>query len=76
MLREPEEFSRPEIGRLLHTIRVESHVSGCGFEIKLRQAARLNQVTAETFGRHSKPHGMDFLLARLRKRLVVRWAPP
>jgi hypothetical protein len=49
-------------------------VNGLGFEVKILQGRRLNQVIAETFGRKSLPHGMDFLLAHLRKRLVVRWA--
>jgi hypothetical protein len=65
---------RPEPGLLLHTIRVVSHVAGMGFEIKLRQGKRLNQVLVETFGRCSKPHGMDWLVRNLRKRLVIRWA--
>lgn len=69
----PDYPSRPKPGLLLHTIRVESHVAGLGFEIKLRQGNRLNQVVAETFGRQSKPHGLDYLLAHLRRRLVYRW---
>lgn len=69
----PDRTERPEVGLLLHTIRVESHVAGIGFEIKIRQAKRLNQVVAETFGRQSKPHGMDFFLAKLRSKLVTRW---
>jgi hypothetical protein len=70
----PDYIPRPGPGMLLHTIRVESHVNGLGFEVKILQGRRLNQVIAETFGRKSLPHGMDFLLAHLRKRLVVRWA--
>jgi len=70
----PSRLDRPEVGLLLHTIRVESHVAGLGFEIKLRQSGRINQVVAETFGRQSRPHGLDFILAKLRQKLVVRWA--
>ena len=58
---------------LLHTIRVESHVNGVGFEIRVKQAQRLNQVVLETFGRESKPMGIDCLARNLRKRLVTRW---
>jgi hypothetical protein len=64
---------RPEPEMLLHTIRVTNHVEGFGFEVKIRQAERLNQVVAETFGRRSKPMGVDHIAATLRKRLVVRW---
>ena len=66
-------IERPAPGVLLHTIRVESHVAGVGFEIKLRQGKRLNQVVAETFGRQSKPIGIDLVTRRLRERLVTRW---
>jgi len=64
---------RPEPGLLLHTIRVESHVAGLGFEIKVMQAQRLNQVVIETFGRKSKPIGVDCMIRNLRKKLVTRW---
>lgn len=69
----PDYFDRPEAGLLLHTIRVESHLGGLGFEIKVRQGDRLNQIIAETFGRKSKPHGLDWLAKSLRKKLVTRW---
>lgn len=69
----PDYFGRPEPGLLLHTIRVESHVAGLGFEIKVRQGRRLNQIVAETFGRQSAAHGMDWLTRHLREKLVVRW---
>ena len=68
-----DRIERPKIGMLLHTIRVESHVQGIGFEIKVRQGKRLNQIVAETFGRSSQPHGMDWLTTHLRQRLVIRW---
>lgn len=61
-------------GQLLHTIRIESHLFGFGFEVKVFQAARRNQIIAESFGRKSNPHGMDWLVRNLRKRLAVRWA--
>ena len=61
----PDYIPRPEPGMVLHRIRVESMVSGTGFEILVRQGRRLNQVVAETFGRRSLPHGMDFLMAHL-----------
>src|ERR1017187_231573 len=64
---------RPEPGMLLHTIRVESHLMGVGFEIKVRQGNRLNQIVVETFGRLSNPHGCDWLAKHLRERLVTRW---
>lgn len=64
---------RPAIGLLRHTVRVENHLDGTGFEIRLLQGERLNQVVAETFGRRSKPHGLDFLLRKLRRRLLVNW---
>jgi len=69
----PDRIERPEPGMLLHTIRIESHVSGIGFEVKVKQAKRLNQVILETFGRESKPMGIDCLARNLRKRLVTRW---
>ena len=69
----PERVGRPQPGRLRHTIRIENHLDGTGFEIRLLQGERLNQVVAETFGRQSKPHGLDFLLRKLRARLIVRW---
>ena len=47
---------------------------GIGFEIKVHQGKRLNQIVAETFGAFSKPHGTDWLMRHLRKKLVVRWA--
>ena len=70
----PDYIPRPEQGMLLHTIHVESHVAGLGFEIKVKQAKRLNQVVLETFGRQSHPVGIDCLARNLRKRLVTRWA--
>lgn len=69
----PEPLGRPRPGQLRHTIRIENHLDGTAFEIRLRQGERLNQVVAETFGRQSKPHGLDFLLRKLRTRLLVRW---
>ncbi|MGO9705596.1 MAG: hypothetical protein ACLPYZ_10280, partial [Limisphaerales bacterium] len=69
----PDRIERPEPGMLLHTIRVESHVAWIGFEIKVRQGERLNQIVAETFGRSSDPHGVDWLTRHLRERLVTRW---
>ena len=69
----PDYVPRPEPGLLLKTIHVTDHVLGCGFEIKLHQGRRLNQIVAETFGRSSTPHGMDWLARNLRKRLVMRW---
>ena len=69
----PDYIPRPEPGLLLKTIHVTDHVSGCGFEIKLRQGRRLNQIIAETFGRVSQEHGLDWLTRNLRKRLVTRW---
>ena len=69
----PDYAVRPEPGRLLHTIRVESHVAGIGFELVVRQARRLNQVTVHCFGRASRPHGVDWLVRHLRARLVTRW---
>lgn len=65
---------RPKPGMLLHTIRIENHVGGFGFEVKVKQADRLNQVVLETFGRCSSPVGVDVLARNLRKRLVTRWA--
>jgi hypothetical protein len=59
-----------EVGRLLHTIRVESHVAGVGFEVVVRKARRRNQITAETFGRRSRPHGLDWLARHLRRKLL------
>lgn len=73
MANPPEYIGRPEPGKPLYTIRIENHVEGTGFEIKVFQSTRLNQVIAETFGRRSKPHGMDTITKELRKRLVVRW---
>lgn len=70
----PDYIPRPQAGLLLHTIRIESHVGGIGFEIKVHQGKRLNQIVAETFGAFSKPHGTDWLMRHLRKKLVVRWA--
>ena len=69
----PEPIRRPQPGHLRHTLRIENHLDGTAFEIRLLQGARLNQVVAETFGRQSKPHGLDFLLRKLRSRLLVRW---
>jgi hypothetical protein len=69
----PDRIERPEIGMLLHTIRVESHIAGTGFEIKIRQGNRLNQIVVETFGRMSQPHGVDWLTRHLREKLVTRW---
>lgn len=66
-------FPRPIAGLLLKTIRVTDEVEGCSFEIKIRQSQRLNQVTAETFGRTSKPVGLDKIMRRLRERCVTRW---
>lgn len=71
----PEYPERPTAGLLLHTIRVTSHLHGVSFEVKVRQAGRLNQVTVETFGRASQPHGVDWLTKHLRQRLVTRWTP-
>jgi len=68
-----ERIPRPATGLLLHTIRITNHVAGHSFEINVRQADRLNQITAETFGKTSQPHGMDWLSRNLRKRIVVRW---
>jgi len=68
-----ERIGRPPVGLLLHTIRVTSHVHGHSFEIKVRQGRRLNQITVETFGRASHPHGVDWMMRHLRKRLVTRW---
>ena len=70
----PDYIPRPEPGMLLHRIRVESPVSGPGFEVLVKQARRLNQVVLETFGRSSEPMGIDCLARNLRKRLVTRWA--
>lgn len=68
-----DRITRPAPGLLLKTIRVTDEVSLESFEVKIRQAPRLNQVTAETFGRVSKPIGMDRIMRRLRQRCVVRW---
>lgn len=68
----PEQVERPQPGRLRHTLRIENHLYGTGFEIRLLQGERLNQVVAETFGRRSRPHGLDFLLRKLRSRLLVK----
>lgn len=68
-----ERIDRPEPGLLLHTIHVVSHVDGVGFEIKIMQARRLNQVVVETFGRRSKPIGVDCMMRHLRAKLVTRW---
>jgi hypothetical protein len=70
----PDYIPRPQPGMLLHTIRIESHVNGLGFEIKVRQGERLNQIVAETFGRKSNPHGCDWLAKHIRQKLVTRWA--
>jgi hypothetical protein len=72
----PDYIPRPEPGLLLHHIRVESPLDGTGFEVKIKQGKRLNQGTAETFGRASKPMGLDHIMAALRKRLVTRWLHP
>lgn len=72
----PDYFVRPSVGLLLKTIRVTDELGGASFEIKLRQAERLNQVTVETFGRVSKPRGIDWLVRHLRQRLVTRWLRP
>ena len=69
----PDYIPRPEPGILLHTIQVTNHVSGLGFEVKVKQAKRLNQITVEAFGKESMPHGVDWLAKHLRKRLVTRW---
>ena len=69
----PDYIPRPEPGTLLHTIRVQSHVNGLGFEVKVKQARRLNQITVETFGKESRPHGCDWIAKHLRERLVTRW---
>mgnify|MGYP003660225585 CR=1 FL=1 len=63
-----------EPGRVLHRIRIENFVSQSGFEVLVKQGKRRNQIVAETCGRQSKPHGVDWLAGELRKRLVVRWA--
>jgi hypothetical protein len=73
MSRSIEQIERPKSGLLLYTIRIESHLSKTGFEIKLFQGERLNQIIAETFGRKSHPHGLDWLMRKLRKKLIVRW---
>ena len=70
----PDYIPRPQEGLLLKTIRITDELAGSSFEIKLRQGKRLNQIIAETFGRCSQPHGVDFLTRFLRKRLVTRWA--
>ncbi len=69
--------SRPtvKLGTILHRIQVESPVFGTGFEVIVKQGPRANQIVAETFGRESKPHGMDWLCRHLRPRLKVRWLP-
>lgn len=68
---------RPTVpaGMMLHRIRVESFVGGTGFEVLVRQGPRRNQIVMETFGRASRPSGLDRLTREMRKRLVVRWAP-
>lgn len=72
----PARVGRPEPGLMLYRIRVDSLVGHAyGFEIVVRQATRLNQVTVEVFGQRSKPHGMDWLMRQLRKKLVTRWLP-
>jgi len=68
-----DRIERPKVGLLLKTIRVTDEVCGESFEIKVRQSSRLNQVTAETFGRISKPIGWDKIVRRLRGRCVVKW---
>ena len=73
MENQPERDDLPKVGLLLKTIRVTDEIEGRSFEIKIRQAQRLNQVIAETFGRTSKPIGMDLIMRRLRERCVVRW---
>lgn len=71
----PDYIPRPAEGLLLKVIRVTDQLSASSFEIKLRQAKRLNQITVETFGTTaSKPHGTDWLMKHLRKKLVTRWA--
>ena len=64
---------RPEPGLLLKTIRVTDHISKSSFEIRLTQSSRLNQVVATTFGRSSKPHGLDLIMRRLRSKCLTRW---
>ena len=59
-----------EPGTVRHTIRVTDHRQGQSFEIKLKQAPRINQVVVETFGSESKPHGIDWLVRHLRRRLL------
>lgn len=68
-----ERVERPPAGLLLKTIRVTDEIEGKSFEIKIRQAPRLNQVVAETFWRQSKPIGIDLIMRRLRERCVTRW---
>lgn len=69
-----DRIERPEPGRLLKTIRITDEVAGKSVEIRLLQGERLNQVVAETFGRRSEPHGTDWLVRHLRKKLLVtRW---
>jgi hypothetical protein len=70
----PDYIPRPQEGLLLKTIRITDELAGSSFEIKLKQGKRLNQIIAETFGRCSKPHGVDLICRILRKRLVTRWA--
>jgi hypothetical protein len=69
----PDIIDRPVSGMLLKTIRVTDEICGKSFEIKIHQSDRLNQVTAETFGRRSRPMGVDLIMRRLRERCVVRW---
>lgn len=68
-------IERPRPGLLLHTIRITNEIAGVGFEIKVRQGRRLNGIVAETFGRSSREHGLDWLCRNLRKKLVIRWLP-
>lgn len=62
-------------GKILYTIKIENHLGNFSYEIKIRQAKRKNQVIIETFGRKSQPHGIDWLVKKLSKKLVTRWSP-
>ena len=73
MAGEPSPRFAVPVGQLLHTIRVESELDASGFEIRVFQAPRRNQIVAETFGRRSQPHGTDWLCRHLRENLVTHW---
>lgn len=67
----PDRIDRPKPGRFIARLQVE--LPDRGFEIVVTQADRMNQIVAATFGTKSKPHGMDWLMCNLRKKLVTRW---